>query len=677
MNRFCCITIAFVLFLCGVSCEKKPPVPPAPEFEVVKVTPPNWDNVKRGDISYQLLVYSYADKNGDGWGDFQGIIDKLDYINTLGVSAIWLSPIHPCPSYHGYDVEDYAGINPKFGTMSDFRQLVDEAHKRGIKIYLDYVLNHTSVHHPWFNQAISSRDNSYRDYYIFSDNPQADIAAGNIPMIATEGAAGYDSGQWFTLLEETKGIFKFELNWSNASKPTVTVTKGDKADPDNPDNSAAGAKYLYFGDGVCRKFYNMGNNIYTLTVDFSSNWGFLIRTSDASSWPVGTKYGAQSSTSNAVTFGVPFTLYTSTASNDNVLNIEFAGNDRYRYHSHFWTNTFADLNYGPVASAETSPAFKAVTEAAKVWIDAGIDGFRLDAVKHIYHNEISAENPTFLKKFYDAVNTYYRTKHSENIYMVGEVFSEYNRVAPYYAGLPAYFDFAFWWRLSEALNSGKGNTFADNIVSYRNAYSAVRPDFIEATKLSNHDETRALSELGNSVAKAKTAAAMIMTAPGNPYIYYGEELGYPGTKSGGDEYVRSPMYWGDKYVTSYTDKIDASVKNVVGSVITQSSDSSSMLNYYKNITVVRNTYPALADGEISRHPISDAGVNYQSIAAWYMTSSSQRVLVLHNVGSSPVMITIEDSIKNAIFANGSISVQNNETSFRIMMGAYSSVVYIL
>ena len=99
----------------------------------------NWDGEKRADISYQLLVYSFADSDGDKCGDIRGLITKLDYLADLGIKAIWLSPIHPAMSYHGYDVTDYSGLNPQYGTMADFEELVAKAHNLGIKIYLDYV----------------------------------------------------------------------------------------------------------------------------------------------------------------------------------------------------------------------------------------------------------------------------------------------------------------------------------------------------------------------------------------------------------------------------------------------------------------------------------------------------------------------------------------------------------
>lgn len=104
--------------------DPDPTPEPTPEWVAVSATPDEWDGEKRADISYQLLVYSFADSNGDGYGDINGLISKLDYIQSLGIKAIWLSPIHPSPSYHGYDVMDYDAVHPKFGTLSDFDRLI-------------------------------------------------------------------------------------------------------------------------------------------------------------------------------------------------------------------------------------------------------------------------------------------------------------------------------------------------------------------------------------------------------------------------------------------------------------------------------------------------------------------------------------------------------------------------
>ena len=121
-------------------------------------------------IIYQIYPRSFQDSNGDGIGDLRGIISRLDYVQSLGVKAVWLSPIYPSPMHDfGYDVADYCGIHPLFGTMADFDALLAEIHRRGMKLILDLVPNHTSDEHPWFIESRSSRDNPKRDWYIWRD----------------------------------------------------------------------------------------------------------------------------------------------------------------------------------------------------------------------------------------------------------------------------------------------------------------------------------------------------------------------------------------------------------------------------------------------------------------------------------------------------------------------------
>lgn len=147
-----------------------------------QIFPQPWTDVKAGlwwqdAVFYQIFVRSFYDSNNDGIGDFKGIIAKLDYLNDgkpetntdLGVNAIWLMPINPSPSYHGYDVTDYYDVNPQYGSMEDFKTLLAEAHKRGIKVIIDFVINHTSSQHPWF-KAANDGDPQYRDWYIWSES---------------------------------------------------------------------------------------------------------------------------------------------------------------------------------------------------------------------------------------------------------------------------------------------------------------------------------------------------------------------------------------------------------------------------------------------------------------------------------------------------------------------------
>lgn len=120
----------------------------------------------KGTIVYQIYPRSFKDSNGDGVGDLRGIIDKLDYIESLGVNAVWLNPIYSSPNAdNGYDVSDYRNIMAEFGTMADFDEMLEGMHKRKIKLIMDIVVNHSSDEHEWFRQSRSSRDNPYRDYY--------------------------------------------------------------------------------------------------------------------------------------------------------------------------------------------------------------------------------------------------------------------------------------------------------------------------------------------------------------------------------------------------------------------------------------------------------------------------------------------------------------------------------
>ena len=126
------------------------------------------DNFLREHAVYQIYPISFADGNGDGKGDLKGVISKLDYLENLGIKIIWLSPIYVSPMFDfGYDIEDYYNINPMFGTMEDFDLLMEETKKRGIRVVMDLVVNHTSDHHKWFKEALSNPESPYRDYYVF------------------------------------------------------------------------------------------------------------------------------------------------------------------------------------------------------------------------------------------------------------------------------------------------------------------------------------------------------------------------------------------------------------------------------------------------------------------------------------------------------------------------------
>ncbi|CZR08486.1 glycoside hydrolase family 13 protein [Trichococcus collinsii] len=168
-------------------------------------------------VVYQIYPRSFQDFNGDGIGDIQGIISRLDYLEELGIDVIWLGPIYKSPmDDNGYDISDYTDISPDFGTMTDFDELLAEAGKRKIKIVMDLVVNHTSDEHNWFKQALKSKDNPYRDYYIWRD-PINDSEPNDLKASFGGSAWEYEpnSGQYFLHLYSKR---QPDLNWEN---PTV------------------------------------------------------------------------------------------------------------------------------------------------------------------------------------------------------------------------------------------------------------------------------------------------------------------------------------------------------------------------------------------------------------------------------------------------------------------------
>jgi len=118
-------------------------------------------------VFYEIYVPSFCDGNNDGIGDIQGIISKLDYLRELGIDGIWLTPFYRSPKVdNGYDISDYFAVDRDYGTMADFERLIAEAHRRGIRVIADLVLNHTSTSHPWFQEARSAKDHPKRDWYM-------------------------------------------------------------------------------------------------------------------------------------------------------------------------------------------------------------------------------------------------------------------------------------------------------------------------------------------------------------------------------------------------------------------------------------------------------------------------------------------------------------------------------
>ena len=204
--------LLFIAILTG--CVTSTPAPTATPVPTVASTPTpdpyagtdgfRWWN---DTVFYELFVRSFRDSDGDGIGDFNGITEKLDYLQELGIKGLWLMPINPSPSYHGYHVTDYYDVNPDYGTMDDFKRLLDEAHKHDIKIIIDFVFNHTSTQHPWFQSALTP-GSPYHDWYIWSDTDPGTRGPWN-QQVWYRAA----NGQYFyTVFSDTKIA---DLNYNN------------------------------------------------------------------------------------------------------------------------------------------------------------------------------------------------------------------------------------------------------------------------------------------------------------------------------------------------------------------------------------------------------------------------------------------------------------------------------
>ncbi len=489
-------------------------------------------------IYYEIFVRSFADSDGDGIGDLNGVTAKLDYLTTLGVEGIWLMPINPSPSYHGYDVTDYTDVHPDYGTLADFDNLVTQAKAKGIDVVLDFVLNHTSQEHPWFVNAMSSEDAEFRDYYTFvhKDDVKSMCEAGEIAMI--------------------------------------------------DDN--------YYNSSVWRYPWGEGN-----TLD-------------------------------------------------------------HRYIGQF-DGSMPDLNYGRVP--DMTDAYYAILDAAKFWMKRGVAGLRLDAVKHIYQNETGTENLKFLSKFYEDLAAEY-----PDIYMVGEVLSGAEATAPFMASLPSLFHFDAWWKLYGDLTQWGAKYYAKDMQESYNTFKVYNSEFNAAVKLSNHDEDRAMTTLGGNVELAKIAAAAIMTTPGQPYIYYGEEVGMANAKTSGDEYVREPILWGDSYTTTWRENTAPT-----STVAEQLSDDSSLLCFYQMITAARKATPALQRGTFVPLPYDSLPT---SMMAWYRSLGDKRVFVLMNGSTEEFTHSINYNLKDAReivnYKGGSFVASGSTTS--VTLPAYSVLI---
>ena len=518
------------------------------------------------------------------------------------------------------------------------------------------MLNHSGKNNAWFQDAVSNPSSKYRDYYFFSSNPSADYK--NFPMLK---GTSYKADEW---KQVTGGSPKLTI-----TQTTESVTNGTDSWNLYMWQDGAGDKSV--------KFVKKSDGGYYLVMDINGKWGLLVR--KYPNWNAGSKFGAKSG-NTTLQVGTPLELVADGA------DIFFTGNGRYKielsdvatetlYYMGCFSDWMPDLNYGDVATAENNACFQDLAASADKWINLGVDGFRLDAVKHIcggISSYSNSSNQTLLRKWYDRCNTTYKAAgHSGNIFMVAEAWDGHDIEKQYYKGLTSCFEFDFGYKLRDALNSGNASGFVGAVGKYVSDHTAQRADAITSFFLSNHDQNRFASEIGKNLDKQKLAAAVLLTIPGKPFIYQGEELGYWGTKNGGDEYVRTPILW-DKAgkqcaKKGVENKVDNSMLTANISVEAQQGDNTSILNVYKKFGKARNASKALAEGSIK-----EVASNKSTIAVWEMSYDGEKVLVAHNFGPGTVTVSLSGySTENELVSNGTIGKANGG----ITMGPYSSVVY--
>ena len=300
------------------------------------------------------------------------------------------------------------------------------------------------------------------------------------------------------------------------------------------------------------------------------------------------------------------------------------------YYGFFWGG-MPDFNF------DSPELRKEIYEIGRFWLEEiGVDGFRLDAARHIYPDDQAEKSHQFWEEFRGEM-----MKIKPDVYLVGEVYEKPEIVTPYLKGLPALFNFGLAEAIIQTINQGRDSGLVAYHQAIQEAYRAVNPDFIDATLLSNHDQNRIRSALGGSQAKARLAASILFTLPGTPYIYYGEEIGMLGQKP--DEYIREPFLWGegDPAQTSWIEprySLADSVANGEDQRIDSSPFSSSFYQNYRELIVLRKSEPLLTKGLISPIPGLPEG-----LLGYFRYTESDTLVVVHNLSDTAISLSTQIS----------------------------------
>lgn len=329
------------------------------------------------------------------------------------------------------------------------------------------------------------------------------------------------------------------------------------------------------------------------------------------------------------------------------------------YYYGFFIGGMPDLNF------DNPKVREEIYEIGRYWLEEiGVDGFRLDAAKHIFPDDRPLDNHAFWKEFREKMIAI-----KPDVYLVGEVYDRKEIVAPYLPGLPALFNFDFHYKLLEAYKNEDGMAFAKSQQDVIDFYKGITPDFIDATFSSNHDQPRLLNSLNENPKKLKQAITVLMTMPGAPYLYYGEEIGMLGKKP--DENIREPFLWdiknNDKGRTKWIEAVYSTDETVTPLAI-QKSMSTSYFNYYKDVIKLRNSNRALALGNLE---VYEKDVP-KALMAYYRKHKSQEAFVVHNISEQELVLDAPQDFNQVLFQHGSAVF----AAGKITMPAYSSIVLV-
>jgi alpha-amylase len=329
------------------------------------------------------------------------------------------------------------------------------------------------------------------------------------------------------------------------------------------------------------------------------------------------------------------------------------GSSSWWYEGSFWSE-MPDLNL-------KSPAVqKEFEEVADYWIDLGVDGFRMDAAMHYEENATNA-NCNILNELY----TYCKERNPQ-FYMVSEVWASENVIADYYAsGTPSMFNFdagTAKGALVNAVRKGDPVSLVNSMLKYQNDFSAKNPDYIDAPFLSNHDMARIANTLVNDPDKIKTAAGLLMTMNGSPFVYYGEEIGMnsSGTK---DENKRIPMVWSKTDITGMTKgpaDMDAGIESPFPAEDEQEKDKDSILSYYKNALRLRNQNPEIARGTIEKVE----SLCKDSQAAITKTYQDSTIGIVYNLGEGNDTVDLKGTALENMNLEGSLTLKEETVQLK-------------